>query len=466
MTFKTLAFRVLDPITIEITLNAANSQFPRIVSRQLGFIASPAALQAAGGQDAYNATKPVGAGPFLLQSWSRDNQMVLVRNPYYWNAPRPYLDSLVFRVMSDPAQQRENALKAGTGDLTTATPTNSLDLGKTFNVLVSPAVNTTGFVMQQGHAPFSDKSLRRAMMLALDVDEYNRVIGQNTYETAHSMFPTNYPSPTRLSPIPSPIWRRRNGWSTTMSTLGTTVATSSSATYVSSAPQAEAGCSAGAVPNPAPQARARDAEAGHERSAGCQPHRWREGFDAGTLTYTGVDPEPEFTEAVTCKGSRNLYDYCNPAVDQAVAETRTTLDSAARVQALKTVQRLFGNRRRAVHTLESRRFDVRRQGQRQGHLHLRRRWPSHRPHLAQVIGPLSPRLTAFVSALALLAGVACGRESAAVAPSTTTTMPDPTTTSVVGTSRVDQHDGDRDGAGDGGDHRSRSRSRIQHGRPA
>ena len=59
------------------------------------------------------------------------------------------------------------------------------------------------------------------------------------------------------------------------------------------------------------------------------------------VLLAGVDPEPEFTEAVVCKGSRNFFDYCNAAVDQAVTESRTTLDGATRVQDLKTVQRLL-----------------------------------------------------------------------------------------------------------------------------
>ena len=39
------------------------------------------------------ANQPVGAGPFLIESWTRDDRMVFVRNPDYFDAPRPYLDS-------------------------------------------------------------------------------------------------------------------------------------------------------------------------------------------------------------------------------------------------------------------------------------------------------------------------------------------------------------------------------------
>ena len=41
--------------------------------------------------------RPIGSGPFLLQSFERGRQVTLVRNPCYWGPHRAYLDRLVFR---------------------------------------------------------------------------------------------------------------------------------------------------------------------------------------------------------------------------------------------------------------------------------------------------------------------------------------------------------------------------------
>src|SRR5690606_10319079 len=59
---------------------------------------------------------PVGAGPFLLEEWVRDAHMRLVPNPDWFDAPRPYLDTLTFQVVSDE-QQRLDTLLTGGGDL-------------------------------------------------------------------------------------------------------------------------------------------------------------------------------------------------------------------------------------------------------------------------------------------------------------------------------------------------------------
>ena len=41
--------------------------------------------------------RPIGSGPFLLESWDRGRQLTLIRNPRYWGAHRAYLDRLVIR---------------------------------------------------------------------------------------------------------------------------------------------------------------------------------------------------------------------------------------------------------------------------------------------------------------------------------------------------------------------------------
>jgi peptide/nickel transport system substrate-binding protein len=46
-------------------------------------------------------TQPVGTGPFVLQSWERGKQIILERNPRYWQTGRPFLDRIVFPIVSD-----------------------------------------------------------------------------------------------------------------------------------------------------------------------------------------------------------------------------------------------------------------------------------------------------------------------------------------------------------------------------
>ncbi len=50
-----------------------------------------------------NAVAPIGTGPYLFRQWERGSHLILERNPDYWDQPKPYLDRLVFRFISDAA---------------------------------------------------------------------------------------------------------------------------------------------------------------------------------------------------------------------------------------------------------------------------------------------------------------------------------------------------------------------------
>jgi peptide/nickel transport system substrate-binding protein len=56
--------------------------------------------------------KPIGTGPFRFVSFAPGDNLVLERNPDYWDEGKPYLDRLVFRFIPDPAT-RAAALESG-----------------------------------------------------------------------------------------------------------------------------------------------------------------------------------------------------------------------------------------------------------------------------------------------------------------------------------------------------------------
>jgi len=49
--------------------------------------------------------KPVTAGPFIVTDWRSGESITMERNPNYYEAGKPYLDKLVFRIAPEPAAQ-------------------------------------------------------------------------------------------------------------------------------------------------------------------------------------------------------------------------------------------------------------------------------------------------------------------------------------------------------------------------
>jgi ABC-type transport system substrate-binding protein len=64
--------------------------------------------------------RPIGSGPFLVESWERGRAVTFVRNPRYWKSHPAYLDRLVLR-FCDPcaalAEEQVDWLRAGEVDL-------------------------------------------------------------------------------------------------------------------------------------------------------------------------------------------------------------------------------------------------------------------------------------------------------------------------------------------------------------
>jgi len=165
-TALTMTWSVVDPRTVAVTLDAPNYQLPRALEYSLGMIASPAALQAKG-KDFGNA--PVGAGPFVLDTWQRETQMTLQRNPGYWDQPRPYLDTLVLSVI--PADdQRVNALQAGEIDAMSTLVTEYAVRAERagFAKVGAPPYGGTGVRMSWRTGDLADPEVREAVSLVVD----------------------------------------------------------------------------------------------------------------------------------------------------------------------------------------------------------------------------------------------------------------------------------------------------------
>lgn len=157
---------VLDEVTLEIHLTAPNAVFDALVSKfNINYIASAEAIR--NGVDLSNS--PVGAGPFKLESWQRDDRMVLVRNPDWFDAPRPYIDRLVVRIVPDE-QQRVDTFITGDGDMMYTAINTSVaqleDNDRSYTGL--PVAHGTVISMNATRPPFDDINMRRFLAHAID----------------------------------------------------------------------------------------------------------------------------------------------------------------------------------------------------------------------------------------------------------------------------------------------------------
>lgn len=104
---------IVDDLTVTYQLSEPNSAFADELGLAIGWPFSPTAAAAAG-DDA--GSRPVGTGPFVFDSWERDNRLVVKKNPNYWQEGLPYLDEIVFRPIPDE-DTRISSLETGDIDV-------------------------------------------------------------------------------------------------------------------------------------------------------------------------------------------------------------------------------------------------------------------------------------------------------------------------------------------------------------
>lgn len=112
------ALTVVDTVTLKVTLTEPWTSFQYMLADSMGLIASPAALKKCDGTKNPNLcefnTKPVGAGPFMIESFKKGESINVVRNPNYYGG-QVYLDGIKFVTYGDVGGIKSyDAFKTGT----------------------------------------------------------------------------------------------------------------------------------------------------------------------------------------------------------------------------------------------------------------------------------------------------------------------------------------------------------------
>ena len=116
--------------------------------------------------------RPVGTGPYRLAEWRTNEFLRLERNPDYWRAPGPWLDSVVFRVLPDPLTLRL-AFETRMVDFWGVDPwaVSSFQKDPRFEIFTAPSSSYTYVGWNLRRPLFQDLRVRRALAHAINVPQ-------------------------------------------------------------------------------------------------------------------------------------------------------------------------------------------------------------------------------------------------------------------------------------------------------
>ncbi len=168
---------VVDPLTVQVTLDGPNGMFLFNMAWGDAVIVAPESIETI-------ASNPIGTGAFVFDEWVQGDRIEMSRNESYWG-DAPALESATFKFISDPTAAFA-AVMAEDVDAFVGFPAPEnlpqFEADPRFQVLSGNTEGETILAMNNGMAPFDNVLVRQAVSLAIDRDAIinGAMFGQGT----------------------------------------------------------------------------------------------------------------------------------------------------------------------------------------------------------------------------------------------------------------------------------------------
>ena len=184
------SIEVKDPLTIRIVTNGPSPVLPGLLTANKTAIVDAAAALAMG--DAFPA-KPVLTGPYKVESFELDKEMVVIRHDQYWGTV-PKLARIKYLGLAD-ANSRLLALQSGDVDIAVyLSPEGTITVDKDPDLAVkSAAPNALTFMfVNHERGAMQDVRVRQAVALAVDRQALVNAVTQGKGAEAVGPFPPGF----------------------------------------------------------------------------------------------------------------------------------------------------------------------------------------------------------------------------------------------------------------------------------
>jgi oligopeptide transport system substrate-binding protein len=207
--FSLVGAKALDDRTLRVDLERPTPYLPALAAHTTWMPVPRKVIETFGAmaEKGTGWTRPghlIGNGPFVLQEWTPNSRIVVVKNSRYWNAAHCRLSRIEFYPTDNP-EAEELAFRAGQLDVTYTLPAAKIASYRAAVpslLRIEPLLYTIYIGINTARAPFDRLALRRALSLAIDRDAIARDVFAGSVPPAHSLTPPNcggYVPPSDLS---------------------------------------------------------------------------------------------------------------------------------------------------------------------------------------------------------------------------------------------------------------------------
>jgi peptide/nickel transport system substrate-binding protein len=338
-----------DDKTITISLATPSALFRYVTATTAGHVIPAAAIEQFGLDLLRN---PVGTGPYQLANWAAGSEIVLEKNPNYWQEGKPYFDRFIYKIVEE-GTTRVTGLKNDELNIVAQLPPDQIEAVMGFeNVNFQEVVGYTINIMalRTDQPPFDDVNIRKPVSYATPLQTImEKIVGVTGIQSRNTTVPPNMPGSAseELEPIPDDMDKAKelmaassmpDGFSTKLNVIAPNDIWVPQAVAIQEALQ-ELNIDVEIVQYAYADFISLQQAGDYE---GIMNFQWGSDFPdaAGNLIplflSTNVPPQ------------NNHFYYNNPEVDRLLNESESELDEEARLGLLKEAQKLISDDQPAI----------------------------------------------------------------------------------------------------------------------
>ena len=192
---------VVDAHTVKFTLKKPFSAFINQLAHPSGGMICPKELEKWGAQIAFH---PCGTGPFVMKDYNPAEVLKVEKNPNYWRAGYPKVDSITFKPVVENSTRVAMLL---TGEAQYAFPlpaeqVKQIEKRDAVRVDVTPSIITRYVEMNMTKKVFQDVRVRQALNYAINKEALVKVAFNGYADPATGVAPMNVDYAVKLGPWP------------------------------------------------------------------------------------------------------------------------------------------------------------------------------------------------------------------------------------------------------------------------
>jgi oligopeptide transport system substrate-binding protein len=214
--FSKVGVKALDAYTLQVTLQKPTPYLPAVASHQTWMPVHRKTIEKFGRMDEKGTkwTRPgnlVGNGAFLLEEWTPNSRVVVVKNPLYWDAANTRLNRIEFFPI-ETSDIEELNFRSGQLHTTYGLPMTKIAgyrAHQPSDFRVDPVLSTFFLFLNVTRPPLDNVKLRLALAYAIDREALSRDVTYGTYQPSRCLTAPNCGGYTCRTQIPDDFAKGR-----------------------------------------------------------------------------------------------------------------------------------------------------------------------------------------------------------------------------------------------------------------